>query len=394
MQELLQIIFWVSLSILFYCYIGYGILLFLYNNIKVFFKKRKQVTHQELPAVSIIISAYNEEAIIDKKIRNTEAIDYPKELLQIIIVADGSDDGTVEKIKNHEHVQLLYQPQRNGKYAALKRAMTQVATPIVVFSDANTMLNTECLKKIVVHYTDKQVGGVSGEKKILRNNFESVVGEAEGLYWQYESFLKQMDAALNTLVGAAGELYSIRTELFRVMNEEIILDDFIISMQVCLQGFKMEYEPDAFATESPSASLYEEEKRKIRISAGAYQSLGILKSSLNFFKYPILCFQFVSRRWLRWVACPLALILLLLTNIILALQFHDPFFKTLLWVHTGFYVCAFIGWLFAGVGKRAGIFTVPFYFVFMNYCLVRGFLRFIFGKQSVLWEKSIREQVV
>jgi len=347
-----------------------------------------------LPAVTIIISAYNEENVINKKIQNTLAIDYPKELLHIIIVADGSNDGTVEMIKKYENIQLMHQSQRRGKYAAIKRAMKQVLTPIVVFSDANTMLNTECLRKMVIHYEDKQVGGVSGEKKILRNHFESVVGEAEGLYWQYESFLKQMDAELNTLVGAAGELYSIRTELFNALEDDVILDDFVISMQVCLQGYKMEYEPDAFATESPSVSLHEEEKRKIRISAGAYQSFGILKKNLNLFKYPILAFQFISRRLLRWIFCPLALLLLLITNIYLMIHSHNHFFSTFLWMQTGFYAFALMGWVLASKGKRTGLFTIPFYFVFMNYCLVRGFIRFVLGKQSVLWEKSLRESVV
>lgn len=347
-----------------------------------------------LPAVTIVISAYNEENVIGKKIQNTLAIDYPKELLHIIIVADGSNDGTIEEINKYENIQLMHQQQRSGKYAAIKRAMKQVSTPVVVFSDANTMLNTECLKKIMIHYDDKQVGGVSGEKKILRNNFESVVGEAEGLYWQYESFLKQMDAELNTLVGAAGELYSIRAELFKALDDDIILDDFIISMQVCLQGYKMEYEPDAFATESPSASLHEEEKRKIRISAGAYQSLGILKESLNVIKHPLLGFQFISRRLLRWIFCPLALLLLLISNIYLMIYINNSFFSTFLWMQTGFYAFALMGWLMASKGKRTGLFTIPFYFVFMNYCLTRGFLRFVLGKQTVLWEKSIREQVV
>ncbi|MBS1760936.1 MAG: glycosyltransferase family 2 protein [Bacteroidetes bacterium] len=394
MLALLRIIFWTSLSILFYCYIGYGILLFLYNNIKVLFKKKVHDVSDNLPAVTIIISAYNEENVINKKIQNTLAIDYPKELLHIIIVADGSNDGTVEMIKKYENIQLMHQSQRRGKYAAIKRAMKQVLTPIVVFSDANTMLNTECLRKMVIHYEDKQVGGVSGEKKILRNHFESVVGEAEGLYWQYESFLKQMDAELNTLVGAAGELYSIRTELFNALEDDVILDDFVISMQVCLQGYKMEYEPDAFATESPSVSLHEEEKRKIRISAGAYQSFGILKKNLNLFKYPILAFQFISRRLLRWIFCPLALLLLLITNIYLMIHSHNHFFSTFLWMQTGFYAFALMGWVLASKGKRTGLFTIPFYFVFMNYCLVRGFIRFVLGKQSVLWEKSLRESVV
>jgi hypothetical protein len=164
-------------------------------------------------------------------------------------------------------------------------------------------------------------------------------------------------------------------------------------MQVCLQGYKVEYEPDAFATESPSASLYEEEKRKVRISAGAYQSIGLLKSCLNIIRYPLLSFQFISRRLLRWVFCPLALVILLASNIILVMEHNTSIFSSILLVQTAFYAFALFGWIFIHAGKRAGIFTIPFYFIFMNYCLVKGFLRFVLGKQTVLWEKSLRQVV-
>jgi cellulose synthase/poly-beta-1,6-N-acetylglucosamine synthase-like glycosyltransferase len=269
--------------------------------------------------------------------------------------------------------------------------MCHVKTPIVVFSDANSILNSDCLKKMMLHYSDKKVGGVAGEKKILRNNFASVVGEVEGIYWQYESFMKKMDAEFYTVAGAAGELFSIRTKLFRQLDDEIILDDFVISMHVCLQGYKMEYEPDAFATESASASLQEEEKRKTRISAGAYQSIGYLKECLNIYRHPLLGFQYISRRLLRWVFCPAALVSLLLTNIMIVTNQYNSFYNGFLLAQSFFYVFAFSGWLFVRSGKRAGLFTIPFYFVFMNYCLVKGLVKFIRGKQTVLWEKSLRQ---
>lgn len=214
-----------------------------------------------MPA-TIIVTAYNEETILEQKIKNTLAIDYPADKLRIIIITDGSTDGSEKIVQQYPSVVLLHQAERRGKYAAIKRAMQQVKTPIVVFSDANTMLNVACLKRIAVHYKNEKVGGVAGEKKIIRDKNVSAVGEAEGLYWQYESFMKRLDASLNTVTGAAGELFSIRTSLFRELNDELILDDFVISMQICLQGYKIEYEPEAFATEQPSISLAEEEKEK------------------------------------------------------------------------------------------------------------------------------------
>lgn len=345
----------------------------------------------EIMPATIIVTAYNEETILEQKIKNTLAIDYPADKLRIIIITDGSTDGSEKIVQQYPSVVLLHQAERRGKYAAIKRAMQQVKTPIVVFSDANTMLNAACLKRIAVHYKNEKVGGVAGEKKIIRDKNVSAVGEAEGLYWQYESFMKRLDASLNTVTGAAGELFSIRTSLFRELNDELILDDFVISMQICLQGYKIEYEPEAFATEQPSISLAEEEKRKVRISAGAYQSVGYLKECLNIFKHPLLSFQYISRRLLRWIFCPLLLLVLLVSNIlIVADQSPASFYNWTFYAQVVFYLLAFLGWLFVRSGKKAGIFTIPFYFVFMNYCLVKGFTRFATGHQTVLWEKSLR----
>lgn len=390
-MDILIFLFWFSLAILFYGYAGYGLLVYFLNNIRVLFVKKRIPPAGEWPDLALVIAAYNEEAVLEQKIINSLALDYPPGRLRILVVTDGSDDRSAEKVRKFPAVQLLHQPERKGKYAAIKRAMCQVREPVVVFSDANCMLNPESLKKMVEHYSDPDVGGVAGEKKILRNHFASAVGEAEGIYWQYESFMKRMDAELYTVTGASGELFSIRTELFRALDREVILDDFVISMQVCLQGYRIEYEPDAFATESPSASLAEEEKRKIRISSGAFQSLAYLKGCLNFFRHPMLAFQFFSRRLLRWVGCPLALGVLLVTNILLVTGIRDQWYNTFLLLQGLFYLFALFGWFYIRSGKRAGLFTIPFYFVFMNYCLVRGWIRFARRKQTALWEKSLRQ---
>jgi poly-beta-1,6-N-acetyl-D-glucosamine synthase len=391
------ILFWVSLLVLFYCYIGYGMLLFLFNQLRAVFttSKKKKITGSpnELP-VTLIITAYNETAVLERKIANSLDIDYPAGKLNIIFVTDGSTDGSEKIIRNYPSLQLLHQAERKGKLAAIKRAMQQVETPIVVFSDANTILNKECIRNIVRHYQDPAIGGVAGEKKIISSRGASAVGKAEGLYWRYESFMKKQDADFNTVVGAAGELFSVRTALFPRLDDHIILDDFVISMKVCLAGYKIQYEPEAFATEFPSASLAEEEKRKVRISAGVYQCIGYLKGALNVFRYPLLSFQYISRRLLRWVFCPVMLIVLLLSNLYMVFFGGAPVFYTLmLWVQAAFYGAALSGWSLLLAGKRTGMLTIPFYFVFMNYCLVKGFARFLNRKQSVLWDKSVRQAV-
>jgi len=385
-------LFWMSLAILFYCYSGYGMLVFLLTSFrKIFAGKRKNALQNDW-SVTLVVTAYNEREVLQQKIKNILELNYPFELLQVIFVTDGSADGSDELIRQHPSFRLMHQPERKGKYAAIKRAMAEVNTNIVVFTDANSMLNKESIQKIVAHYNDERVGGVAGEKKIICNGKNSAVGQAEGWYWKYESYMKKLDATLYTVVGAAGELFSIRTNLFRALGDDLLLDDFIISMQVCLQGYKIEYEPMAFATELPSVSLIEEEKRKIRIAAGAYQSVALLRNQFQPFKDPLLYFQYISRRVLKWIYCPLMLVFLLLTNIIIALTpLHSAFFEWSLYAQLSFYGLAIIGAALASTGRSWVLFTIPFYFVFMNYCLAKGFFRYVNGKQSVLWEKSLRE---
>jgi poly-beta-1,6-N-acetyl-D-glucosamine synthase len=338
----------------------------------------------------MIIAAYNEAPYLQQKLENTLSIDYPRELLQIIFVTDGSTDGSENVITGIKGVEVSHQGKREGKLAAINRIMRGVKNHYIVFSDANTMLNKECLKKMMMHYVDGKTGGVAGEKKIIRDR--SAIGEAEGLYWKYESFMKQQDASFHTVVGAAGELFSIRRDLFEPPDDGFILDDFVISMKICLKGYKIKYEPGAFATEFPSASLQEEAKRKIRISAGAYQSIGYLRDCLNFFKHPLLSFQFISRRLLRWVFCPPLLVLLFFTNLFIVVAHTAPLLYTsIFFVQVLFYLLAFIGWRQLRAGRSIGILAVPFYFVFMNYCLCRGFIRFVKKDQTVLWEKSLRQ---
>lgn len=387
-----EILFWLALAGLFYCYLGYGLLLFGRNKVKSLLFPVKKTGLQDLP-VTLVVAAYNEESILRQKILNTLEIDYPRDLFHVIFITDGSTDNSCELINQYDFITLLHQHERKGKSAAIKRAMRFVQTPVVIFSDANSMLNPGCVKAMVRHYADKRTGGVAGEKKILNDKNASVVGQAEGLYWKYESFMKQQDADFNTVVGAAGELFSIRTELFHPLEEHLILDDFILSMQVCLQGYKIQYEPVAYAVELPSASLADEEKRKVRIAAGAFQSIQYLSNALNIFKYPWLSIQYFSRRLLRWIACPVLILLLLISNIWLVVNQQGLIFDYLLAAQGIFYMLALAGRIFIAAGWRMGVLNIPFYFVFMNFCMVKGFFKYAQGRQTVLWEKSMREVV-
>jgi poly-beta-1,6-N-acetyl-D-glucosamine synthase len=383
----MQVIFWISFSLLFYTYLGYGLLLILYNA----FVKKKQVFDEDFqPPVTLIVPCYNEEFVIRQKIENSLALDYPSSLISLLFVSDGSFDKTEEIIRSYPQINLLHTPERRGKTAAINRAMQQVKTPFVIFTDANTMLNSNCTKKLIRHFIQPDVGGVSGEKRIAATAV-STVGFGENIYWQYESILKKANAAFYTIVGAAGELFAIRTNLFQLVDESVILDDFVISANVCRQGYRFLYEEEAYAVETSSANLHEERKRKVRISAGCYQALFLHPGLLNPFKNIRLSFQYISHRVMRWVLCPILLPVLFVTNTILFLQQEDIFYELFFWCQVIFYIAAFTGCKMEGKKPGSKFLTIPAYFIFMILSQYAGFYRYIRKKQTVFWEKATRQ---
>lgn len=394
----LNLLFFGSIFIIFYSYIGYGILVGFLVKVRRIFKGRRQApvpaADSDLPRVTLIISAYNEEHFIEEKIKNSLALEYPENKLELIFITDGSTDATPGLVARFGKIRHYHQPERKGKVAAMHRAMTFVNTPIVVFSDANTLLNKDSIYNIARHYLAPGTGGVAGEKKIMTAADTKIAGVGEGLYWKYESLLKRLDSELYTVVGAAGELFSIRTDLYEPVGDNILLDDFIISLKVCMKGYRVQYEPDAYAMETPSSSIKEERKRKVRISAGAFQSMVILKGLLNIFKYPVLSFQYVSHRVLRWTLCPLLLPVLFVVNILLWVQTGSPFYGLFLAGQVLFYLAAAAGWQLANRNIKSKLLYVPYYFLFLNISLYQGFARYRKGQQSVLWDKAVREKYV
>ncbi len=389
-----KILLWFFLFVIFYSYIGYGILIWILLKFKSQPKALVKYNNTIFqPRVTLLVAAYNEEAIIQEKIENTLALQYPADKLNLFFIADGSDDKTVSIIEKYPRIKLFFQSERAGKIAAMNRAVREVTTEISIFSDANTLLNKDSIQEIVKHFANSKVGAVAGEKKVVDSSASAhTAGSGEGLYWKYESFLKRMDSDYNTVVGAAGELFSVRTNLYEPVHSNILLDDFIISMKICMKGYKVVYEPAAYATEAPSFNMREEEKRKIRISAGAFQSIAILKPLLNIFKYGKLSFQYISHRVLRWAVCPILLPLCFMLNLIII--FYNP---SLIYILTGtaqllFYMMAFAGFIISKLNLKQTIFYIPYYFVFMNVALYKGYMRFKKNKQSVLWEKAKRKK--
>ena len=242
------------------------------------------------PDLTLFIAAYNEEAVVDEKMRNSLELDYPADKLHIFWVTDGSNDRTNKLLAKWPQATVIYQPERQGKTAALNRGMQFVKTPLVVFTDANTHINREALREIVRAFTNPKVGCVAGEKRIAVQAKDNAASGGEGIYWKYESTLKKLDSRLYSAAGAAGELFAIRSELFEKMDTDTLLDDFILSLRIVMRGYTIAYCADAYATESGSADMREEEKRKVRIAAGGLQSIWRLCPLLNPFRYGIFSF--------------------------------------------------------------------------------------------------------
>jgi poly-beta-1,6-N-acetyl-D-glucosamine synthase len=389
MVGITSVIFWVGILIVGYTYVGYGIIIYILSKLRKRTNVLSSAQDEHLPSVTLLVAAYNEADIIRKKIENTLELDYPKNKLEIFFVTDGSTDHTPEIVKEYTDIQLFHSFERKGKIHAVNRVMKSVRTPIVIFCDANTDLNREAIKYIVRHYQDPTIGGVAGEKRILSKDKDNASGSGEGLYWKYESFLKKKDAEVYSIVGAAGELFSVRTDLFEEPAENMIIEDFYLSMRITAKGYRFAYEPEAFAIETASASVKEEWKRKVRISAGGFQAMSKLSYLLNPFRYGILSFQYISHRVLRWTLAPLFLPIIFLTNAWLAF-YRVPFYQLTMALQVLFYGLAFLGYLLRD--RKIGIkgFFVPYYFAVMNLSVYFGLNRYLRGKQSVVWEKAKR----
>ncbi|MDD2612818.1 MAG: glycosyltransferase family 2 protein [Bacteroidales bacterium] len=382
--------FWLGAFLVFYTYLGYGILLYVLVKIKEKLFPEKAVPYsEEYPEVTLMIAAYNEESVIHEKMHNCRALQYPKGKLNIYWVTDGSNDKTDELLATYPEVCVLHQPERKGKTAALNRGITFIKTPIVIFTDANTMLNQQAILEIVKSFADPKVGCVAGEKRIKQKETGNATA-GEGIYWKYESTLKSLDDRLFSAVGAAGELFAIRTDLFEVMPEDTLLDDFILSMKIAQKGHKIAYCKNAYAIENPSSDMKEEEKRKIRISAGGLQSIYRLRSLLNPFKYGTLHFQYVSHRVLRWSITPIVFFILFPLNLVLLWSDPSFLYGILFILQVLFYLSGFLGYRAARKQTKNKLLYIPYYFLFMNLSVLKGF-RYLKNKNgSGVWEKAKR----
>ncbi|WP_139361712.1 glycosyltransferase family 2 protein [Spirosoma sp. 209] len=399
LYDLTAYAFFLLVFVVLYTYMGYGVLAWILVSLKARLGKSADLPGPagSLPLVTLVVPAYNERAYLPEKLQNCLAQDYPSTQLNLLFVVEGSTDGSAEYLEQRRadlpNLTILSGAERLGKVAAMNRAMQQITTPITIFTDANTHLNLEAVSRLVRRFNAPTVGAVTGEKRIRQAGFEAAAGSGEGLYWRYESFLKKLDAELYTIVGAAGELFAIRTELYEPVETDTLLDDFMISLRIAGRGYRVAYAPDAYALESPSFSVGEEMKRKVRIATGGFQAMKRLAYLLNVFRYGWLSFQYVSHRVLRWAVTPFCLPLLLLLNVIMLTR-PDPASTRFWWLLFGiqlvFYAAAMLGYVLENRQTRWKLTFVPFYFVFMNWCVLLGFWRYGNGSISGVWEKARR----
>ena len=373
-------LFWLCLAIVVYTYVGYGLILYLLVFIKRLAIKAKplaDITDDCLPEVTLMVCAYNEEDIISEKMSNIHSLDYPADRLHLVWATDGSTDNTNSILSAYPDVKIVFSPERRGKSAALKHGIKEVSTEIVMMTDANTMLNPGAVREIVRLMQTPKVGCVSGEKKVMAKSDSDKAAQGEGLYWKYESTLKRLDCELYSAMGAAGELCVIRRQLMTDIPDDTLLDDFVISMEIVRMGYKIAYTSKAFAMEYGSADLHEESKRKRRIAAGGLQSSWRLRSLMNPLRHPVVAFQFVSHRVLRWTITPVCLFALIPLNTILVLS-GEGIIYTIIWIlQILFYASALAGM------------KISKYFVFMNLNVFRG-MAYLINNTSGTWEKAKR----
>ena len=383
-------LFYISIGIIIYTYIGYPVLIFLVAQIVKPFRKRKEKIldySPDLPHITIIIAAYNELDYLEAKIKNTLSLKYPAQKKSIWIVTDGSTDGSEKMVLHYPEVQLFHQPERKGKTAAINRVLSSVMPGVVMFTDANVLLNEDALYHLVHHFNDPLVGAVAGEKKVSDGKERGAVA-VEGLYWKYESIIRKSDASVHSVTGAAGELFAVRTTLIKSIPDEIICDDLFMSIQVLDQGYRIGYEDKAYGVEAYSFSIAKEWKRKVRIAAGSIQMLKMINWGKFFIKSPIPVLQLINRKLLRWTIVPYLVALMPFVIILIGIENMQRSLFELPFLCAVFYVWALLGGLLIHVKFIPRFFYLPFYFVWANLAVIVGTWNIINKKSYTIWEKA------
>ncbi|MCP4265482.1 MAG: glycosyltransferase family 2 protein [Candidatus Brocadiaceae bacterium] len=374
------VVFILSVSILLYIFCGYPIIL---AALCVLFGKR--VSKEEIyPHVSLIISAYNEEGVIRQKIENSLVLDYPKELLEIIVASE-SIDNTNAIVKEYMGVGVILRAfcVREGKPATLYKVVPEANGEIIVFSDANAMYEKDAIKKLVRNFNDRRIGCVSGRLQYT-NPSEASAGKGESVYWDYEVILKKMLSKLYVLGGGAnGSIFAIRKKLYNPINK-YCGDDLELSGRIEIAGYGVVLETDAISYEDTSENIKQEFKRKVRLATWNLRSSLLIINEAVIKGKLLTAFTYFSHRFLRYTT-PLWLVLLFISNIFLL---NDKLIYSF-YLQSVFYCIAFLGFIMEKTGRKMHtLFLVPLYFCMVNYAAMLALAKNAIGKTEMLWEKA------
>lgn len=384
MLAIVTVLFWLCGALVIYVYLGYPLLIWALAR-WLGRSPQPPAASEELPTVTLLIAAHNEEADIEKRIRSALRMDYPAERLEILIASDGSTDATPHIVRcfSRYGVRLLDYPERRGKAAVLNAAMPEANGDIVLLSDANTDIDRQALRRLVRWFRDPQIGVVCG-RLILHD--PTTGRNVDGLYWQYETFLKKNENRLGALLGANGAIYALRRRLFQPIPDGTIVDDLVIPLLAKLRsGCGIVYECEALAHEETPRGLRCEFRRRSRIGAGGFQSLGLLWRLLHP-RHGWTAFSFLSHKVLRWL-CPFFLIGLLVCNLALLGQ---PFYRTLLLGQLAFYSLAVAAAFVPTRMRLLKPLRLATMFLGMNTALLCGCWCWLRGKQNGIWKPTPR----
>lgn len=376
-------IFWASLIMLFYTYFGYP--MYAYFRGKYFrYPVSKDIGYK--PSISVIISAYNEEAFIEGKIKNLLESDYPKEKMEILVGSDGSTDSTAAILSRmaSDKVKVYAFEERRGKPSILRDLMAHAYGEIAVFCDVRQVFDSKAIGHLAANFADEKVGCVSGEL-IFDANADNGVSEGVGIYWHYEKMIRSGESAVHSMVGATGAIYAIRKHLYAAMPSNTILDDVYTPLVIARQGYRCIWDVDAKAYDNAASTPQDEYRRKVRTLAGNYQIFGMFIDLLIPFRHPV-SIPLISHKLLRVIA-PFFMISAFVSNLFIARQEYYAFFLICQMV---FYILAIVGCMtYREDNKRliARTASTIYVFCFMNFAALAGLYRYIFGRQKVAWEK-------
>ncbi len=392
MASLLAIIFWLSGLLLFWTYFGYPALMAVWARLM----PRPIVRDDALtPTLTILIPAYNEADVIRRKLENTVSLDYPKDKLQILVIDDGSTDGTPDIVREFatRGVTLIQQPKRGGKMGGVNRGFENATGEIVVLSDASPDYDKESLQLLARNFADPTVGVVVGALRVW--DADNAVAKPAGMYWKYESALRKWESTTGSTVAVHGNMFAVRRTLYKPLRQHTINDEFSIAMEVMRQGYRVVYEPKAISYDLASASMGDEFKRRARINAGRFQALfsaGYLNAPT-----PDLQFRLFSHKLLRPLT-PVLMLLAFVSNLLLVvlgifglLNMPIGFWLLALFGQLGFYGAAYLGYLAEKNGKPNKILSIPYFFVSSNLAALVGLWRWIRNSQAVTWQKRASE---